>query len=93
MERLVADEDLKSGAGRMPSAGAVALRVAISTRASARRWAEVRASSSILRRAPQALLGLGTVGLEEVVLEAVELAGDDGARDRVEGHLAQPHPA
>ena len=31
----------------MPSAGAVRLRVAISTRASARRWPEVRASSSI----------------------------------------------
>ena len=31
----------------MPSAGAVRLRVAISTRASARRWAEVRASSSM----------------------------------------------
>ena len=31
----------------MPSAGALRLRVAISTRASARRWAEVRASSSI----------------------------------------------
>ena len=29
--------------------------------------------------APEPLLGLGTVGLEEVVLEAVELVGDDGA--------------
>ena len=36
----------------MPSAGAVRLRVAISTRASARRWAEVRASSSILAVRP-----------------------------------------
>ncbi len=45
------------------------------------------------RRAPQAFLGLGAVGLEEVVLEAVELVRDNGARDRVEGHLAEPHPA
>ena len=43
------------------------------------------------RGAAQALFGLGTVGLEEVVLEPVELAGHDGARDGVEGHLAQPH--
>ena len=51
---LVADEDAeKSGAGRMPSAGAVRLRVAISTRASARRWPEVRASSSILAVRPR----------------------------------------
>ncbi len=39
----------------------------------------------------QALFGLGAVGLEEVVLEAVELARDDGAVDGVERHLAQPH--
>ena len=45
------------------------------------------------RRAAQALLGLGTVGLEEVVLEAVELVRHNGARDRVQRHLAQPHAA
>src|SRR3984957_19764848 len=66
---------LKSGAGRMPSAGALELRVAISTRASARRWAEVRAPSSVPAR------GAG---------RAFELVGHDGARNRVEGHLAQP---
>ena len=75
----------------MPSAGAVRLRVAISTRASARRWPEVRASSSMRPVRPRRSLACGTVGLEEVVLEAVELVGHDGARDGVEGHLAQPH--
>ena len=41
--------------------------------------------------APQALFGLGTVGLEEVVFQAVELARHDGARNGVQRHLAQPH--
>ena len=34
--------------------------------------------------AAQALFGLGTVGLEEVVFDPVELIGDNGAVDRVE---------
>ena len=57
----------------MPSAGAVRLRVAISTRASARRWAEVRASSSIRGWRPSRSLASRAVGLEELALQAVEL--------------------
>ena len=76
----------------MPSAGAVRLRVAISTRASARRCADVAGQLVEARRPAQALPGLGAVGLEELVLQAVQLARDDGARDRVERHLAEPHP-
>ena len=40
----------------------------------------------------QSLGGLGAVGLEELVLQPVQLAGHDGTRDRVERHLAEPHP-
>ena len=36
--------------------------------------------------------GLGPVGLEEGLLQALELPGHDGPGDGVEGDLAQPHP-
>ncbi|MGH9081514.1 MAG: hypothetical protein ACRDYE_15820, partial [Acidimicrobiales bacterium] len=45
---------LNSGAGRRPSGGVVAERVAISTRASARRWAGVRARSARTGSRPRA---------------------------------------
>ena len=47
---------VNSGAGRRPSAGAVRARVAISTRASARRWAGVRARSRIVGSRPRRAL-------------------------------------
>ena len=36
-------------------------------------------------------LGLGPVGLEELVVDAPQLALDDGAAEGIEGHLAEPH--
>jgi hypothetical protein len=39
----------------------------------------------------QAFCGLGPLGLEEQLLEPVDLASHDGPRHRVQGHLSQPH--
>ena len=93
VEGLIADEDRKErGGADAVSGGAGAARGHLDegVGAALRRGAGQLVEAS---RAPQAFFGLGAVGLEEIVLEAVELARDDGTRDRVEGHLAQPHPA
>ncbi len=44
-------------------------------------------------RAAEMLLGLGAVGFEQLVLQAVQFPGDDRSRDRVERHLPEPHSA
>ena len=76
----------------MPSAGAVRLRIAISTSASARRWAEVRASSSRRGVRPRCSLASAQSASNSVVLQAIELSRDGRARDGVERHLPEPHP-
>ena len=76
----------------MPSGGAAALRVAISTRASARRWAEVRASSSRRGRRPRRSLASAQSASKSWRSKRSSSSGDDGARDGVEGHLPEPEP-
>ena len=82
---------LKSGAGRIPSAGAVRLRVAISTRASARRWPEVRASSSMRPGRPRRSLASAQSASKRSCSRRLSSSATMAPLMRVERHLAQPH--
>ena len=68
---------VNSGRGRSPSAGAVAERVAISTRASARRWGVVRSTPSRWSSNRNCVAEAVQLGLEDLPADGVEHAVDD----------------
>ena len=84
---------LKSGAGwRGLSAPTTDDRAAISTRASALRWADVRHRSSSEGSLPRSSRARAQSALKNSSSIRFNSFGDDRSRDRVEGHLAQVHP-